>query len=34
VGTGRDYTLFALKEGVVSFDQNGRRINILTELPA
>jgi large subunit ribosomal protein L27 len=33
VGVGRDYTLFALREGIVSFDQNGRRINVLTELP-
>lgn len=33
VGVGRDYTLFALKEGIVSYDQNGRRINVLTELP-
>ena len=28
VGQGRDYTLFALCEGTVKFDQNGRRINI------
>lgn len=28
VGMGRDYTLFALTEGTVYFDQNGRRINI------
>ena len=28
VGMGRDYTLFALKDGVVYFDQKGRRINI------
>lgn len=28
VGMGRDYTLFALAEGTVSFDRNGRRINI------
>jgi len=28
VGQGRDYTLFALAEGVVKFDKNGRRINI------
>jgi len=34
VGVGSDYTLFALKDGVVNFDQGGRRINILTELPA
>lgn len=29
VGQGRDYTLFALAEGVVSFDRNGRRINVV-----
>lgn len=28
VGMGRDYTLFALKEGEVYFDQEGRRINV------
>ena len=28
VGQGRDYTLFALVEGYVSFDQEGRRVNI------
>lgn len=31
VGTGRDWTLFALKEGHVKFDKNGRRVNIVTE---
>lgn len=29
VGMGKDYTLFALKEGTVFFDQEGRRVNIL-----
>jgi large subunit ribosomal protein L27 len=29
VGTGRDWTLFALKAGKVRFDQNGRRVNIV-----
>ena len=29
VGTGRDWTLFALKDGTVKFDQNGRRVNIV-----
>ncbi len=29
VGQGRDYTLFALVEGHVKFDQEGRRINIV-----
>ncbi|HMP73819.1 MAG TPA: 50S ribosomal protein L27 [Kiritimatiellia bacterium] len=28
VGQGRDFTLFALKEGVVEFDRDGRRVNI------
>lgn len=28
VGTGRDYTLFALCDGTVFFDRQGRRINI------
>jgi len=29
VGTGKDWTLFALKAGAVKFDQNGRRVNIV-----
>lgn len=28
VGQGRDFTLFALTEGVVEFDRSGRRINV------
>ncbi len=32
VGMGRDYTLFALKDGKVSFDRDGRRINICEEV--
>lgn len=28
-GLGRDFTLFALKDGVVTFDKGGRRVNIL-----
>lgn len=28
VGQGKDYTLYALVDGVVRFDRNGRRINI------
>lgn len=28
VGTGRDYTLFALCDGKVYFDKDGRRINV------
>ncbi len=30
VGMGKDYTLFALVDGVVQFDKDGRRVNILT----
>jgi large subunit ribosomal protein L27 len=29
VGQGRDYTLFALVDGAVKFDREGRRINIV-----
>ena len=29
VGTGRDWTLFALKDGHVKFDKAGRRVNIV-----
>ena len=29
VGTGRDWTLFALIDGKVAFDKNSRRINVL-----
>lgn len=28
VGQGRDFTLFALKDGTVEFDRGGKRINI------
>ena len=28
VGIGRDWTLFALTDGKVRFDKNGRRVNI------
>ena len=28
VGTGKDYTLFALVDGRVYFDRDGRRINV------
>jgi large subunit ribosomal protein L27 len=31
VGTGRDWTLFALVDGKVRFDRNGNRVNIETE---
>ena len=29
VGQGNDFTLFALVDGYVKFDQNGRRVNIV-----
>jgi large subunit ribosomal protein L27 len=29
VGQGTDYTLFALVDGVVAFDREGRRVNIV-----
>ena len=29
VGCGKDYTLFALVDGTVKFDQEGRRVNVL-----
>jgi len=29
VGMGKDYTLFALQDGVVKFDRSGRRVNIV-----
>lgn len=29
VGQGKDYTLFALVDGEVMFDRNGRRINVV-----
>ena len=28
IGIGRDHTLFALVEGIVSFDQDGGRVNV------
>jgi large subunit ribosomal protein L27 len=30
VGTGRDWTLFALKDGVVKFDKPHRRVSVVT----
>ena len=30
VGTGRDWTLFALKDGVVQYDKPHRRVSIVT----
>jgi large subunit ribosomal protein L27 len=29
VGRGRDDTLFALADGVIKFDQDGRRVNVV-----
>ena len=34
VGTGRDWTLFALADGKVTFDKNGRRVNVVAETAA
>jgi large subunit ribosomal protein L27 len=34
VGTGRDWTLFALTAGRVTFDKEGHRVNIKTEATA
>ena len=34
VGVGRDWTLFALIDGRVKFDKNGRRVNIVAEAAA
>jgi large subunit ribosomal protein L27 len=30
VGLGRDYTIWALEDGNVKFDRNGRRVNVET----
>jgi large subunit ribosomal protein L27 len=29
VGQGKDYTLFALRDGTVMFDRKGRRVNVV-----
>jgi large subunit ribosomal protein L27 len=29
VGMGRDYTLFALKDGTVNYDRSGRKVSVL-----
>ena len=34
VGLGRDWTLFALTDGRVQFDKNGRRVNVVQEQAA
>ncbi|MDB4786916.1 50S ribosomal protein L27 [Planctomycetaceae bacterium] len=31
VGMGKDYTIFAVADGKVFFDQNGRRINVVID---
>lgn len=32
IGMGRDFTLFALKDGKVKFDKSHRKISIITEV--
>jgi large subunit ribosomal protein L27 len=32
VGQGKDFTLFALVEGRVMFDQEGRRVNVIASV--
>jgi large subunit ribosomal protein L27 len=34
VGTGRDWTLFALVDGKVNFDKGSRRVNVTPEAAA
>jgi large subunit ribosomal protein L27 len=34
VGTGRDWTLFALSDGKVMFDKGSRRVNVVAEAAA
>lgn len=34
VGRGRDDTLFALADGVVKFDRQGKRVNVVAPTPA
>ncbi len=34
VGLGRDFTIFALVDGSVRFDRNGRRVNVDPALAA
>ena len=34
VGIGRDHTLFALVDGKVTFDREGRRVNVLNPVEA
>jgi large subunit ribosomal protein L27 len=32
VGLGRDHTLFALADGVVTFDREGTRVNVVAQV--
>jgi large subunit ribosomal protein L27 len=32
VGTGRDWTLFALVDGKIRFDRSGRRVNVVANV--
>ena len=34
VGTGRDWTLFALVDGKIRFDRSGRRVNVVADITA
>jgi large subunit ribosomal protein L27 len=34
VGIGRDWTIYSLIEGTVTFDQDGRRINVIPSTQA
>jgi large subunit ribosomal protein L27 len=34
VGVGRDWTIFSLIDGIVTFDRGGKRINVLPEAEA
>jgi large subunit ribosomal protein L27 len=34
VGTGRDWTLYALVDGKIKFDKGSRRVNVLVETAA
>jgi large subunit ribosomal protein L27 len=34
VGRGRDDTLFALAQGIVTFDRGGKRVSVVTKSPS
>lgn len=34
VGTARDWSLYALADGMVQFDKHGKRVNIIPRTPA